>query len=1070
MSHEKKDQTMKKSTDASYTPADIEPRWQKRWEEAKVYQPDLNTANKPFYNLMMFPYPSAEGLHVGNMYAQTGADVFGRFKRMQGYQVFEPMGLDGFGIHSENYALKVGSHPMEQIAKAEQNFYRQMRAIGTGIDWSRTVETWKPDYYKWTQWCFIELFKAGLAYRAASDVNWCPSCKTVLADEQVEEGKCERCGSVVEKRTLEQWFFRITDYAQRLLDDIEKIDWTEKVKIAQRNWIGKSKGAKISFRVILSANEGSQESDSSATSPSTSAGRQNDNYLEVFTTRPDTLHGATFMVVSPEHGIVAQILNQVQDDKIKQAVRRYLEQAAAKTERERTEEGKEKTGVFSGAYAINPVTNMQIPIWIADYVLASYGTGAIMAVPAHDQRDYDFAKKYNLPIIDVVVPSIVDQGNPPQAGKENTKRHVILAIVYDPKTEKYLTLQWKEREWMSFVTGGVEVGEDVVEAAKREIAEETGYTDLSFVCPLGGPVEAFFFAAHKGVNRQTRTNLLLFEMNSDKQQTIASEEYASYEAVWLTKQEIQAQSFRHAEMSLIWQRIENESAYAGNGVLINSNEWDGWKTPEAKDKAIAWLEMKGIGKGFTNYHLRDWLISRQRYWGPPIPMIYCESCAKAGKSWFTTDEAKEWKNRNSKFAIRNSTSTDVGGWYPSPELPVVLPEIDDYRPLGTGNSPLGNHPEFYETVCPACSGKARRETDVSDTFLDSSWYFLRYLAADISTLPFPMEAIAAEAFPGAKEGEVTDAIAREKWLPVNQYIGGAEHSVLHLLYTRFFYKVLVDLGYLDAAGGDEPFPNFYAHGLIIKDGAKMSKSKGNVVVPDIYMKKFGADTLRTYLMFLGPFSIGGDFQDAGIDGINRYLKRVWKLLTTKVGSSDMDSSASSTMHRTIKGVSEDLSSLRYNTAIAKLMTWYNELAKRETITVKEAVIYLKLLAPFAPHLAEELYQRLEAGSMKHEVGEEQERNKEANHNSSFMLHDSFTSIHSGGWPEYDEALMVEDTVTIAIQVNGKLRDTVTVASDSDQQKVERAAKVSEKVQSHIVDKEIKKVIYVPGKILNLVVG
>ncbi len=939
----------KENSGEKYNPGEIELKWQAKWEAEKTYQPDLDTATssasgtenktlpgarQAFYNLMMFPYPSAEGLHVGNMYAFTGADVYGRFKRMTGHTVFQPIGLDGFGIHSENYALKVGSHPMEQVEVSEENYYRQLRSIGNGYDWSHTVETYKPDYYRWTQWVFVQLFKAGLAYRAAAEVNWCPSCQTVLADEQViqkvkrqkakgknkEEsiemsvGVCERCDTEVEKRNLEQWFFRITGYAERLLQDLDTIDWTEKVKLAQRNWIGKSEGAVVKFLVPGSQFVG--EATAKMESPQNEESiATNSHSLEVFTTRPDTLHGATFMVVSPEHPLVDTLLrnqqtanNNQDDNDTLQAVRAYVEQAKGMSDRDRNDASKEKTGVFSGLYAENPVNGQQIPIWIADYVLMGYGTGAIMAVPAHDQRDYEFAKKYDLPIVEVI-------------------------------------------------TGG-------------DITKE---------------------------------------------------------------------------------------AYAGNGVLVNSGDWNGWSTENAKQQAITWLEERKVGQKETNYHLRDWLISRQRYWGAPIPMIYCETCAAEGKSWFTTDEANSI--RHSKLEFRNSTSADVFGWYPEENLPVLLPHIDDYRPVGTGKAPLANHPEFYETTCPGCGSPAKRETDVSDTFLDSSWYFLRYPATDLKHIPFPMKASELQSFKASEQEERVKAEKRMAWLPVSQYIGGAEHSVLHLLYARFVYKVFVDLGYLDVSKGEEPFPKFFAHGLIIKEGAKMSKSKGNVVVPDLYIKKYGADTLRTYLMFLGPFSEGGDFQDAGIDGINRFLRRVWKLFTTTtVSSSQDDHSANSLMHRTIKGVSSDMSSLRYNTAIAKLMTWYNALSQQEVRSEEEVLTYLKLLAPFAPHMTEELYQRIRNRYNKGvlQAGDSSE---------------AFSSIHTSSWPVYDEAFLIDQTVTIAIQVNGKLRDTVTVQKEisGKQEEVEKMAKASEKVQTFINGKDIKKVIYIPGKILNFVV-
>jgi leucyl-tRNA synthetase len=832
-----------------YNPSSIEAKWQERWEKEGTYKPDLKNSSQPFYNLMMFPYPSAEGLHVGNMYAFTGADVYGRYKRLRGYDVFEPIGLDGFGIHSENYALKVGTHPMDQAEKSEKNFYRQLRTIGNGYDWDHTVETYKPEYYTFTQWVFIELFKAGLAYRQKSPVNFCPSCKTVLADEQVEDGACERCGSIVEKRDLEQWFFRITEYAEKLLEGLGRIDWTEKVKIAQKNWIGKSMGAKVSFRV---------------------AGTESD--LSVFTTRPDTLYGATFMVVSPDHPLVERWM----DD---QNVAKYIKESRLKNHNKSEE--KDKTGVFSGAYAINPINNQQIPIWIADYVLMSYGTGAIMAVPAHDERDFAFAKKYNLPIVEVV---------------------------------------------------------------------------------SGGDITA--------------------------------------------------------------------QAYTGLGVMVNSEEWNGLSTDESKEKAIATLEGKSIGQGFVNYHLRDWLISRQRYWGPPIPMIFCEKCAEENRSYFTTEEAKK-RSDEAKYFFAPEKSQDekreilashMPGWYPA-EIPVILPRIENYKPLGTGTSPLATDEAFVKTLCPACGSQAKRETDVSDTFLDSSWYFLRYLSAHNSEVAWEKD-------------------LEKKWLPVASYIGGAEHSVLHLLYVRFLTKFFKDAGYI--TDFDEPFPKFFAHGLIIKDGAKMSKSKGNVVVPDEYIAKFGADALRTYLMFIGPFSGGGDFRDSGIEGIYKFLKRVWALGISQTFASNQGSDiANSEMNRMIGEVTVEMENLRYNTALAKIMTFMNVLKDEKDITRNHIASLLILLSPFAPHMTEELWERM---------------------GNDF-------SIHHAAWPQVDETAIQKGAIVIAVQINGKLRLTldVTEQEGKDQAVLEEKALAQDVLKKHLNQKVVKKVIFVPGKILNFVV-
>jgi len=1027
-----------KADENRYNSTDIEAKWQQKWESDKTFSPDIKASKNPYFNLMMFPYPSAEGLHVGNMYAFTGADVYARYNRMLGKDVLEPIGLDGFGIHSENYALKVGRHPKEQAQIAERNFYRQLRAIGNSFDWNRTVETYSPDYYRWTQWLFIQLFKAGLAYRDTALVNWCPKDMTVLSDEQVIDGLCERCGTKVEKKNLEQWFFRITKYADRLLQNIEGLKWTEKVKIAQRNWIGKSEGAEVEFEindevnyVLLHGFTGSVEDNFfpwlkqeltkrgkkvwAENLPDTSnptidkqvefvlknaefdentvllghslgsvvalkvterlktpikklvlaAGFAERGFLDherifesqieadrydfeaikkkvgevvllrakndtavpqersefikskiggkivdfeakddhitgktepevlkavvdsisVFTTRPDTLYGATFMVLAPEHELVGKIADGSlkTEEKVRNEVKSYITSAKNKTEIERTGEGKEKTGVFSGLYAINPLNSEKIPVWVADYVLSGYGTGAIMAVPAHDERDFEFAKKYNLPIIEVIKSDL-------RIGTDIDKKYE----VYGDKTAlKNLETDFPNVKWNTINQGVVRAGE-----------------------------------------------------------------------------------------------------------LINSSEWDGFVVPQDIDKVLDSLEKKGLGTRRANYHLRDWLISRQRYWGPPIPMVYCSTCDKNGKA----------------------EVEGMSGWFsvPEAELPVLLPDVADWKPMGTGKSPLANHPEFYKTKCPHCGGDATRETDVSDTFLDSSWYFLRYPSTDV-------------------ENEAFDRETTKKWLPVDQYIGGAEHSVLHLLYSRFVTMVLCDLKFIDF---EEPFSNFFAHGLIIKDGAKMSKSKGNVVIPDEYISKYGADTLRTYLMFLGPYSDGGDFRDSGIEGMGRFIRKVWKLLSERVGENeDLSQERIRLMHKTIQGVGRDIEEFGYNTAIAKLMEWYNSLNKEKMISNDEAEVFLKLIAPFAPHMAEELW---------HMMG-------------------NTGSVHREKWPEYEQEKLLSEKTLIVVQVNGKKRGQFELDSDKISDNGMAETKAKETVSKHLEGQTIKKIIYVNGKIVNIVV-
>jgi leucyl-tRNA synthetase len=819
-------------TDA-YHPDTVEAKWQARWAERHVNEPDLDRAERPFYNLMMFPYPSAEGLHVGNMFAFTGSDAFGRFKRLQGYDVFEPIGFDAFGIHSENYAIKVGINPGVLIPKNIENFRRQLRRIGGMFDWRHELSTTDPAYYKWTQWIFLQLLKAGKAYKKSAAVNWCPHDKTVLANEQVINGRCERCDTVVEQRTLEQWFFRITDYAPRLLADLDdktKMDWSDTTTTAQRNWLGRSEGAELEFPI-----DGSAQGD----------GDTGGDVIRVFTTRADTIFGATFMVLAPEHPLVDRLVSHEQQ----KAVEAYRKAAASQDLVSRKVGEREKTGVFTGGYATNPATGERIPVWIADYVLMEYGTGAIMAVPGHDERDFEFARTFTLPIVRVVA----------------------------------------------------EPGADV------EAAMEAPY-------------------------------------------------------------------------------IDNEQ-----GVLVHSGQFDRLPVPEAKRAITAWLAERGAGKAVINFRLHDWCISRQRYWGPPIPIIYC----------------------------------DDHGAVPVPEkdLPVELPIIDDFKPDDTGVSPLARHGSWCHVPCPVCGKRARRETDVSDTFLDSAWYHLRYPSTEFGDRPF-------------------DPARTRKWLPVTTYIGGNEHAVLHLLYARFITMVLHELGHVHF---DEPYKRFRAHGLIVKDGAKMSKSRGNVVIPDEYINKWGADTFRMYLMFLGPFQEGGDFRDEGISGPRRFLDKVWALVGDACRTHADDEVRHETLvkyHQTVKRVTEGMEELRYNTSIAALMELVNAL-RTESCTHRTLVEGLiVMLAPFAPHFAEESWERL----------------------------GHTTSVFDTRWPEWNEELTVEDNVEVVIQVSGKTRSRVSVPRDAEQGAVVEAAQRDAAVRRFTEGKELRKVVYVPNRLLNLVVG
>ena len=824
-------------TDA-YGPQAVEAKWQSRWAERHTNEPDLDRAPRPFYNLMMFPYPSAEGLHVGNMFAFTGSDVYGRFKRLQGYDVFEPIGYDAFGIHSENYAIKLGINPAELIPKNIANFRRQLVRIGGMFDWRHELSTTDPKYYKWTQWIFLQLLKAGKAYKKAAAVNWCPHDKTVLANEQVINGRCERCDTPVEQRTLEQWFFRITDYADRLLadlDDKSKMDWSESTVTAQRNWLGRSEGAELEFPV------------------------DGGSAIRVFTTRPDTVFGATFMVLAPEHPLVDRLVTA----ETRESVEAYRKAAASQDLVSRKIGDREKTGVFTGGWARNPATGQMIPVWIADYVLMEYGTGAIMAVPGHDERDFEFARKFGLDVVRVVMEPVAPGSHAPGSHPERSE--------------------------------GAEA-----------------------------PLDAAY--------------------------------------------------------------VDNE-----RGVLVHSGQFDGLTVPEAKKAITQWLAERGHGKPVINYRLHDWCISRQRYWGPPIPIIYC----------------------------------DEHGPVPVPEkdLPVELPIIADFRPDDTGVSPLARHEEWYHVPCPVCGRPGRRETDVSDTFLDSAWYYLRYPSTEWDDRPF-------------------DPARTRKWLPVTAYIGGNEHAVLHLLYSRFIAMVLNELGYVDF---DEPFRKFRAHGLIVKDGAKMSKSRGNVVVPDEYIARWGADTFRMYLMFLGPFQEGGDFRDEGISGPRRFLEKVWGLVADSCRTHADDEVRHDVLvkyHQTVKRVTEGMEELRYNTSIAALMELVNTLRTESCTHRAMAEGLVIMLAPFTPHFAEESWERL----------------------------GHTTSVFEARWPTFDEGLVVEDQVEIAVQVNGKTRGRVHVARDADEEAVVGAALGDAGIRRFTEGKAVRKRIYVTNRLLNLVVG
>ena len=800
-----------------YNPNAIEKKWQKIWDEDNTFHSEIDHDKEKYYALVEFPYPSGQGLHVGHPRPYTALDVVARKRRLEGYNVLYPMGFDAFGLPTENYAIKNKIHPAKVTEDNIKNFKNQLKSIGFSFDWDREVNTTDPDYYKWSQWIFIQLYKHGLAYKKEMSVNWCPSCQVGLANEEVVDGKCERCGTEVVHKMKNQWMLKITEYADRLIDDLDEVDYEDRIKAQQINWIGRSKGANVDFNI-----------------------KDTDHKLTVYTTRPDTIFGVTYMVISPEHPILNEYKDKINNF---DEVSAYQEEARKKSDFERAELNKDKTGVMlDGISAINPLSGKEIPIWVSDYVLMTYGTGAIMAVPAHDSRDYEFAKTFDMPIVPV----------------------------YETDGETELPL-----------------------------------TDIN------------------------------------------------------------------------------------QGVSINSEFLNGLNATDAKKRAIEYIEEKNLGKATTNFKLRDWVFSRQRYWGEPIPMIYCQE-----HGWVPVDEA---------------------------DLPVKLPEVESYEPTATGESPLSEIEDFVNTTCPICGKPAKRETDTMPQWAGSSWYYLRYMDPDN-----------------------TDALASKEALdyysPVDWYNGGMEHTTLHLLYSRFWHKFLYDLGVVPTK---EPYMKRTSHGMILgEDHQKMSKSRGNVVNPDDIIRDYGADTLRTYEMFIGDFSSTAIWSDEGVRGCRKYLERVYNMIDLVEDGEEYSKDLEVSIHQTIKKVTEDYENLKFNTAIASLMSLSNDMRAAGKITKADFKTYITLLNPVAPHLTEELWEM---------VGFEEKLNQTS-------------------WPTYDEKKLVKDEFEMPVQINGKVRGKVIMPIDANKDDAIEAAKNDSNIANHIAGKEIRKIIYVPGKILNIVVG
>ena len=814
----------------SYDFSKVEKKWQDKWYEEGTFNAKNDYTNKKWYGLIEFPYPSGQGLHVGHPRSYTALDIIARKRRMQGYNVLFPIGFDAFGLPAENYAIKNHIHPKITTEKNIAHFKEQLKSLGFSFDWSREINTTDPEYYKWTQWIFIQLYKKGLAYKATMPINFCTGCKVGLANEEVVNGVCERCGSPVVQKEKSQWMLKITEYAQRLIDDLKDVNYLDKIKAQQINWIGRSEGAEVKFKI-----------------------KDTEDTLLVYTTRPDTIFGATYMVVAPEHHLIEKYKEKITN---MDEVEEFKRKSSLKSDFERAELNKEKTGVeIKGIKAINPLTGEEIPIWISDYVLITYGTGAIMAVPAHDTRDFEFAQKFNLPIKQVIMQK-----------PEN----------YDPSKE------YKMEE--------------------TELTE--AFTDIN------------------------------------------------------------------------------------NGIAINSDFLNGLTSKEAINKVIDYIEEKGLGERKVNYKLRDWVFSRQRYWGEPIPMVYCEKC----------------------------------GWVPVPEeeLPLRLPDVEDYEPGENGESPLAKHEEWINTICPHCHGKARRETDTMPQWAGSSWYYLRYMD------PHNNEALAS------KE-------ALEYWNQVDWYNGGMEHTTLHLLYSRFWHKFLYDIGVVPTK---EPYAKRTSHGMILgTNGEKMSKSKGNVINPDDIVQEFGADAFRVYEMFMGPFDQTAPWSMESIRGCMKFLDRVWNMQDFLVEGDEYSDKFEKMMHKAIQKVSNDIEEMKFNTSVATFMTMVNEFYKAKTINKAEYKTFLQLLNPFAPHMTEEIYER---------IGEK-------------------ATIANTKWPEYDEAKTIEDKIEIPVQINGKLKATISINRDADQDEIKQSVNTNETIQNAISGKNVVKEIYVKNKIYNIVV-
>lgn len=967
----------------------IEKKWQDFWSEQGVYKADSSSSLPKKYILDMFPYPSGAGLHVGHPKGYIATDILSRMYRMQGFNVLHPMGWDAFGLPAEQFAIKNKMHPSIAVDQNVATFKEQLSIIGLDYDWTRELKTTDPAYYKWTQWAFLQMFKKGLAFESHEPINWCPSCKTGLANEDLEDGKCERCGSEVEKKPLRQWVIRITDYAERMLADLDKLDkWPDSVKMSQRNWIGKSEGAEITFQIttnsLLKTQTQAQPFSKDHSSP---------YFISVFTTRPDTLFGVTYVVLAPESKLVFDLKDSIQNwDEVKN----YIEETKKKSPLDR-QKG-EKTGVeLQGVFAVNPANNEEVPVWIADYVLADYGTGAVMAVPAHDERDFEFAKKYNLEIRDVVIPSIIDHKNSHKENWPVVERNNIHAVVYNPKNDSYLTLAWKNHNWKTIVLGGIDEGEDLIAAAKREVLEETGYKNIEFKKYLGSPIQSLYSADHKQQNRIAYSHGLYFELINDEQEEVSSSEKDLFDIVWMDSKQFIPENITNVELSFWLDRIKNDKKpFVESGVLIDSQNFKGLTSEEAKAKITEFVG----GKMKTTYKLRDWVFSRQRYWGEPIPLVH------AGGKVYSIPES---------------------------DLPLKLPEVENYEPSDSGESPLADILEWVnvrgyinslgEFVVAEISPngediiEGRRETNTMPQWAGSCWYYLRYIDPNNSEV-------------------LVDRNLEQYWQPVDVYVGGMEHATRHLIYARFWHKFLFDIGVVNT---EEPFAELHAPGLILaEDGRKMSKRWGNVINPDDMVERFGADAFRLYEAFMGPFDDAIAWNTDGLVGTRRFVERVVRISENLVD--EEKEILTRELHKLIKKVTLDIPAFKFNTAVAAMMTFVNLVEKEGGMTKQSFVDFVKILAPFAPHITEELWNDF--------IGQQ-------------------SSIHKSVWPEFDESKMTQDEVNIAVQINGKIKGSLTVSFDASQDDVWQKVQENGSIARHITG-EPKKIIFVPNKLISIV--